>query len=79
MFVGISLPNKWCIKLGLVSYTLPETNIAPANRASQKETIVFQPSIFQVPTVSFREGIDPFVCLNGMLGVFGGATSTMIW
>ena len=29
-------------------YTLPETNIfAPENRPSQKETIVFQPSIFR--------------------------------
>ena len=27
--------------------TLPETNIAPENRPSQKETIVFQPSIFR--------------------------------
>ena len=36
--------------------TLPETNIAPENRPSQKETIVFQPSIFR-DYVSFREGI----------------------
>ena len=35
--------------------TLPETNIAPENRHSQKETIVFQPSIFRC-YVSFREG-----------------------
>ena len=34
--------------------TLPETNIAPENRPSQKETIVFQPSIFR-GYVSFRE------------------------
>ena len=36
-------------------YTLPETNIAPENRPSQKETSI--PTIhFQVQTVSFREG-----------------------
>ena len=36
--------------------TLPETNMAPANRASQKETSI--PTIhFQVRAVSFREGI----------------------
>ena len=29
--------------------TLPKTNISPENRPSQKERIVFQPSIFQVP------------------------------
>ena len=28
-------------------YTLPETNRAPEDRPSQKETIVFQPSIFR--------------------------------
>ena len=27
--------------------TLPETNIAPARRLPQKETIIFQPSIFR--------------------------------
>ena len=37
-------------------YTLPETNIAPARKPSQKETIVFQPSIFRC-YVSFREDI----------------------
>ena len=41
--------------------TLPETNIAPENRPSQKEpTVVFQPSMFRCH-VSFREGIV-FVC-----------------
>ena len=29
------------------SFTLPETNISPENRPSQKETIVFKPSIFR--------------------------------
>ena len=33
----------------------PETNIAPEIGPSQKETIVFQPSIFRC-YVSFREG-----------------------
>ena len=39
--------------------TLPKTNIAPENRPSQKERIVFQPSIFRdyVIYVSFRECI----------------------
>ena len=38
----------------------PETNIAPENRPSQKETSI--PTIhFQVRTVSFREGIFLFL------------------
>ena len=44
---------------GHVSFrdTLPKTNIDPENRPSEKETIVFQPSIFGCqPAVSFREG-----------------------
>ena len=36
--------------------TLPKTNIAPETRGSQKETIVFQPPIFQVRAVSFKQG-----------------------
>ena len=40
-------------------FTLSETNIAPANRSSQKERIVFQPSFFQVQAASFREGTLP--------------------
>ena len=40
-------------------YTLPETNIfAPENRPSQKDGLVFQPSIFRGENVSFREGIN---------------------
>ena len=37
--------------------TLPETNIAPARKPGpQKETIIFQPSIFRCKlAVSFRE------------------------
>ena len=31
----------------LKPFTLPETNVAPENSPSQKETIVFQPSIFR--------------------------------
>jgi len=39
--------------------TLPETNIAPENRVSQKESSI--PTIrFQGLTVSFGEGIIPF-------------------
>ena len=33
----------------------PKTNIAPENRISQKETIVFEPSIFR-GYVTFMEG-----------------------
>ena len=36
--------------------TLPKTNIAPENRPSQKETVVFQPSIFRCEHVSFQGG-----------------------
>ena len=39
----------------LIKYTLPETNVTPENRPSQKETSI--PTIhFPVRTVSFREG-----------------------
>ena len=41
--------------------TLPKTNIAPENRPSQKETIVFQPSIFR-GYVSFGEYQNPKGC-----------------
>ncbi len=37
-------------------YTLPETNIAPENRPSQKENFIFQPLIFRGENVRFREG-----------------------
>jgi len=37
-------------------YILPETNITPENRQSQKERIIFQPSIFRAFAGSFREG-----------------------
>ena len=44
--------------------TLPETNIAPENRPSQKETIVFQPSIFRCELlVSGRVDLGRFVFL----------------
>ena len=44
-------------RMRLVINTLPETNMAPENRPSQKETIVFQPSIFRCKqAVSGREG-----------------------
>ena len=42
-------------------HTLPETNIAPENRPSLKETSL--PTIhFQVRAVSFREGISVYIC-----------------
>ena len=44
---------------GELQNTLPKTNIAPENTPSQKETIVFQPSIFR-GYVSFREGTIRF-------------------
>ena len=41
---------------GILVFTLPKTNsLAPEKLPSQKETIVFQPSIFRC-YVSFREG-----------------------
>ena len=43
-----------------MSGTLPETNIAPENRPSEKEHSI--PTIHvQVQTVSFREGIYVFM------------------
>ena len=57
-----------------VDTTLPKTNIAPENRPSQKETIVFQLSMFRGKlAVSFREGnyhvchqVSFFECVEGM-------------
>ena len=48
--------SDWVL-LGIVS-SLKLTANAPENRVSQKETIVFQPSIFRC-YVSFREGKLP--------------------
>ena len=45
---------------GISNITLPETNIAPTRKLTQKETIVFQPSIFRC-YVSFREGKFSFI------------------
>ena len=36
------------------SLTLPETNIAPENRPSQKERLVFQPPFFRGKLWNFR-------------------------
>ena len=53
MLLGIFFGYCSCEKV----FTLPETNIAPENGSSQKETSL--PTIhFQVRTVSFREGIN---------------------
>ena len=42
-----------------LALTLPETNIAPENRPSQKEGLVFQPSIFRCELlVSGRVGMN---------------------
>ena len=49
------------------TFTLPETNIAPENRPSQKEISI--PTIhFWGRTVSFREG--PFNPIGSMYGIF---------
>ena len=45
---------------------LPETNIAPENRPSQKE-IHLPTTNFQGRAVSFREGNDPFPCFAFLL------------
>ena len=52
--------RRWAPKSpGRSRVTLPETNIAPENRVSQKEGSI--PTIrFQGLTVSFGEGIIPF-------------------
>ena len=50
MIVGIVLVKR-------IFYTLPETNIAPENSPSQKETNRIPTIHFQGQTVSFREGI----------------------
>ena len=52
----LSTQNSWqVLKVDLIWFTFPETNIAPENRPSQKESSI--PTIhFQVRTVSFREG-----------------------
>ena len=58
---GVCQTQKSGIDGIVLRTTLPETNIAPENRPSQKEpTVVFQPSMFRCH-VSFREGIV-FVC-----------------
>ena len=44
--------------------TLPETNVAPENRSSQKQTHVPTP-VFQVRAVSFREGRSIWIHLGG--------------
>ena len=46
--------------------TLPETNIAPENRPSQKETHL-PTTVFQVRTVSFRDGIKSGTRRVGLL------------
>ena len=44
---------SWVIKINC-QVTLPETNIAPEDRPSQKETIVFQSSIFRCELLVYR-------------------------
>ena len=68
-----------CIQTVAVSITLPETNIAPENRSSQKERIVFQPSIFRCKlAVSFRvpgkchcSNLLPDGCVTSLFGPGG--------
>ena len=45
----------WINKLHSKYHTLPETDQNPENMPSQKETIVFQPSIFRCENLSFSE------------------------
>ena len=58
--------------------TLPETNIAPENRPSQKETIVFQTSIFR-GYVSFREGTIFHAIRDGLKDGLVGCIFIQIW
>ena len=52
-FLSLGMVKK--ILRGFRTVTLPETNIAPENRPSQKETSILTIH-FQVQAVSFREG-----------------------
>ena len=59
----------WCLLY--VLYTLPETNIAPENGPSQRETSI--PTIhFQVRTVSFRD-CNPFHPFTLMVRIINGS------
>ena len=73
--------QKW---MGLGTCTLLETNTVPENRPSQKEIIVFQPSIFRCKlAVSFRECFCPASNLASFLGInswnFGVGINLEIW
>ena len=69
-------PSKTKAFTTLRSLTLPETNIAPENRPSQKETIVFQPSISRCKLlVSGR--VPPSATLPGVFG--NGLQSSRPW
>ena len=63
-FLDLFEHYEWYIHifLGVKRVTLPKTNIAPENRPWEKETIVFQPSIFRCENVSFRVGICLLYC-----------------
>ena len=75
-YVSLQFSTARWVRAELYS-TLPKTNIAPENRPSQKETIVFQPFIFRgellvsgrvLPPYSGRSNSDPFrskICRSG--------------
>ena len=49
-----------------VKFTLPKTNIASKDQPSQKEPVIFQPSIFQVrKKCEFQGGVVKFISQNG--------------
>ena len=53
------------LKMKITLITLPETNIAPEKMVSQKERIVFQPSIFGCYCyVRFRDPVSPIKNTN---------------
>ena len=66
MMVRIPLPTS---RLELYAPEVyPQTNIAPKNGPSQKETIVFQPSIFQLLCLLGFRGCNIFTPEKGPQG-----------
>ena len=70
----VSVEGKYVSRLCVfVWFTLPETNVAPENRPSQRK-LVFQPSIFSC-YVSFREGTSlATYCFDVLYPTYHGST-----
>ena len=77
-YVSICFPFMcflcFCFGLQFIQLTLPETNVAPENRPSQRK-LVFQPSIFRCENVSFREGTSlATYCVDVLYPTYHGST-----